>query len=52
MDVQLDDLQEIADSLSSPVVFCHNDLLAPNIIYNEHTSNRSEHKVGWFGDDV
>jgi len=32
---ELDILNEIFQSLGSPVVFCHNDLLFENIVYDE-----------------
>ena len=32
-------LQKHLEALNSPVVFCHDDLLAANIIYNEEKGN-------------
>ena len=34
---EIDQLHDILSKLSSPVVFCHNDLILENIIYNEKT---------------
>ncbi|CAK8691922.1 unnamed protein product [Clavelina lepadiformis] len=38
---EVDELESCLTNLNSPIVFCHNDILLHNVIYNEHTEKIS-----------
>ena len=37
---EVDELESCLTNLNSPIVFCHNDILLHNVIYNEHTGRK------------